>query len=49
MKSNGTIHRYNPDAIEWKHAFRLIKMAGHENLEMDCQKCVDKVNEWLIK
>ena len=49
MKSNGEIHRYNVDSLAWKHAFRLAKLAGYENLEMDCHKCIDKVIEWLNK
>ena len=49
MKGNGSIHRYNSESIEWKHAFRLIKSAGFENLTMDCGKCADKVKTWLIK
>jgi hypothetical protein len=49
MKGNGDIHRYNVDAITWKYAFKLAKLSGYENLEMDCSKCIDKVKEWLNK
>lgn len=49
MKGNGEIHRYNIDSPSWKHAFKLIKMTGLENLEMECTKCVHKVTEWLKK
>ena len=48
MKSNGEIHRYNSESHAWKRAFHLIKMAGHENLEHGCSKCVDKVKTWLL-
>ncbi len=42
-------YRYNADNQTWKHAFRLARRNGMENYEMDCNKCVAKVAEWMIK
>lgn len=41
--------RYDSEAHTWKRAFDLIRKDGYENLEMDCNKCIDKVYRWLIK
>lgn len=47
MKASRTIYRYDSESIEWKQAFKLIRLAGFENYEMDCTKCITKVKEWL--
>lgn len=47
MKASRIIHRFDPDVPEWKHAFKLAKLAGMENMDMDCTGCIKKVLEWL--
>lgn len=42
-------YRFNSESPTWKYAFKLIRKSGYENLDIDCAKCVSKVNEWLIK
>jgi len=47
MKASRLIQRFDSEAIEWKHAFKLAKKAGMENMDMGCYGCIKKVREWL--
>ena len=49
MKASHEMVRYDRNSAAWKHAFKLARLSGYENLEMDCQSCVNKVVEWLKK
>lgn len=42
-------YRYDATNQTWKHAFRLARLNGMENYEMDCNKCIVKIAEWLMK
>jgi len=47
MKASREIQRYDSDLPSWKHAFKLAKLAGLENMDMQCTGCIKKVKEWL--
>lgn len=49
MKASREILRYDSDLPSWKQAFKLAKLSGLENMDMDCSGCVKKVKEWLDK
>lgn len=48
MKASREIHRFDPDNKGWKHAFKLAKLSGLENMDMNCTGCIKKVHEWLM-
>jgi hypothetical protein len=47
MKAARIIYKFDPDLNEWKHAFKLARLSGMENMDMDCTGCIKKVLEWL--
>lgn len=47
MKAARIIHKFDSDVPEWKHAFKLARLSGLENMDMDCTGCVKKVKEFL--
>lgn len=49
MRASREIHRYDPENVCWKHAFKLAKTSGFENMDMQCNSCIQKVREWLEK
>jgi hypothetical protein len=49
MKASRIIHRFDPDMLEWKHAFKLAKLSGMENMDMECTGCIKKVLEFIEK
>jgi hypothetical protein len=42
-------YRYDSMSKTWAQAFRLARKSGYENLEMDCNKCIDAVVKWVQK
>jgi hypothetical protein len=49
MKASREILRFDSDSPAWKHAFKLARKSGMENMDMDCSGCIKKVHEWLSK
>lgn len=49
MRASREINRFDSNNVVWKHAFKLAKLSGMENMDMDCSGCVKKVKEWLEK
>lgn len=47
MMAARIINKFDSDMPEWKQAFKLAKLSGLENMDMDCTGCVKKVKEWL--
>jgi hypothetical protein len=47
MKASRLIYRFDSNAMEWKHAFKLARLSGMENMDMECTKCITKVSEWI--
>lgn len=41
--------RYDANNITWQTAFKLARLAGHEDVEHGCSKCIAKIAEWMIK
>jgi len=42
-------YRYDSENVTWKHAFKLARLNGMESVELDCQKCAEKVAEWMVR
>lgn len=49
MKASREMHRFDSESVAWKHAFKLARANGLENMDMDCTGCIKKVKEWLEK
>lgn len=49
MKAARIINHFDPDLKEWQHAFKLAKLAGMENMDMECSGCIKIVKEWIEK
>jgi hypothetical protein len=49
MRAARTLNRFDSNSVEWRHAFKLAKLAGMENMDLDCTGCVKRVSEWLSK
>ena len=49
MKASREILNYTESSQAWKRAFELIRKAGYENLTMECNKCIAKVQKWLLE
>jgi len=47
MRASRLLNRFDSEAQEWKHAFKLAKAAGMESMDLACTSCVRKVKEWL--
>ena len=47
MKAGRMLSRFDSEAVEWKHAFKLAKLAGMESMDIQCSSCIKKVKEWL--
>lgn len=47
MKASRIIHKFDSENAEWKQAFKLARLSGLENLDMECTSCIKKVFEWL--
>jgi len=49
MRAARMLNRFDPDTVEWKHAFKLAKLGGLESMDMDCTGCIKKVKEFIEK
>ena len=49
MKASREMLTFNESSKAWKRAFELIRKAGYENLDMECKKCLGKVQKWLLE
>ena len=48
MKASREIHVFDSESPTWKRAFQLARSAGNEHWVMDCSKCIQKVQEWIL-
>ena len=49
MKASREILNFSESSQAWKRAFVLIRQNGYENLDMECKKCLGKVQKWLLE
>lgn len=49
MKASREIHTFDEDSKAWQRAFQLARQAGNEHWAMDCNKCRQKVQEWVLR
>lgn len=49
MKASREILSFDADSPTWKRAFQLAKQSGNEHWNMECSKCIQKVQEWVLQ
>lgn len=47
LKASREIHTMDRSSKNWKDAFAAYKIARGEKLDMGCNKCYQKVLDWL--
>ena len=47
MKASRIINRFDSESKEWQQVFKLARLSGMENMDMECSGCIKKVTEWL--
>lgn len=49
MKASREILSFDAESPSWKRAFQLARADGNEHWDMDCNKCIQKVQEWVLQ
>lgn len=47
LKASRELHTANPGSKLWKEAFKLYQQERGEKLDMGCNKCFQKVLDWI--
>jgi len=48
MKASREIHSFDEGSPAWRRAFELARKAGNEHWNSDCNKCLQKLQEWIL-